>query len=132
MMPSPREEIDANLARADQSLRAASELLAGGYSDFAASRAYYAAFYAASAAVLAEGLNFTRHSAVIAAIHQRFVKTGKLPPERGRERNWLFGLRSLGDYGVTRHVPQEEARRAIEAAREFVAAVMLMLRKSLQ
>jgi len=37
-------EITANLERAEKSLRAAKELLDDGYQDFAASRAYYAAF----------------------------------------------------------------------------------------
>jgi uncharacterized protein (UPF0332 family) len=38
------EEIDANLARAQQSLAAAQALASDTYYDFAASRAYYAAF----------------------------------------------------------------------------------------
>lgn len=41
------DEIAANLERAEQSLQAARQLASGGYYDFAASRAYYAAFYAA-------------------------------------------------------------------------------------
>ena len=36
-------EIIANLERAEQSIQAAQMLAAAGYSDFAASRAYYAA-----------------------------------------------------------------------------------------
>jgi len=39
------EEIAAYLERAEQSIRAARMLVAEGYYDFAASRAYYAAFY---------------------------------------------------------------------------------------
>jgi predicted nucleotidyltransferase len=41
--------IAANLERAEASLRAAKELTSGGYDDLAASRAYYAALYAATA-----------------------------------------------------------------------------------
>ena len=43
-------EIAANLARAEESVQAAQVLLAAGYGDFATSRAYYAAFYAATGA----------------------------------------------------------------------------------
>jgi len=72
------EEIAANLERAETSIRAAKDLVAGGYDDFAASRAYYAAFYAATAVLLCEELEFGKHSGVIAFIHREFVKTGKL------------------------------------------------------
>jgi uncharacterized protein (UPF0332 family) len=75
---SRAHEIAANLERAEQSVQAAKDLLASGYCDFAASRAYYAAFYAAVAILLTEELDFSKHSGVIASIHQRFVKTGKL------------------------------------------------------
>lgn len=40
------EEVQANLERAQQSLEAARQLETGLYCDFAAGRAYYAAFYA--------------------------------------------------------------------------------------
>jgi len=73
------EEIQANLERADESLEAAETLLAAGFSDFAASRAYYAAFYAATAALLAENLEFGKHSAVIAALHRHLIRAGRLP-----------------------------------------------------
>jgi len=43
------DEIAADLERAEQSIQAARQLASGGYYDFAASRAYYAAFYAATA-----------------------------------------------------------------------------------
>ena len=121
------EEIAANLERADHSIQAARQLVSGRYYDFAASRAYYAAFYAATAALLAEGLEFGKHSGVIASIHQRLVKTGKLETEQGKALNWLFELRGVGDYGVTRHVSHNEAEQSIQAAEGFLEAVKLLL-----
>ncbi|MBN1899928.1 HEPN domain-containing protein [Candidatus Sumerlaeota bacterium] len=47
--------------------------------DFAASRAYYTAFYCATAVLLNDGLDFSKHSGVIASIHQRFVKISFIP-----------------------------------------------------
>ena len=49
-MPLFEPEIMANLQRAEESLRAAQLLYEAGHWDFAAARAYYAAFYAATAA----------------------------------------------------------------------------------
>ncbi len=45
-------EVKANIERAEQAVNAAQKLLLDGYHDFAASRAYYAVFYAASALLL--------------------------------------------------------------------------------
>lgn len=121
------DEIAANLERAEQSVQAARQLASGGYYDFAASRAYYAAFYAATAVLLSEGLELSKHSAVIASIHQRFVKTGKLSKEQGKTLNWLFELRSVGDYGGTAHVSRLQVEQAIQAAEEFLSAIKFLL-----
>jgi uncharacterized protein (UPF0332 family) len=129
MMPEYGQEIAANLERAEQSIRAAKDLVIGGYHDFAASRAYYAAFYGATAVLLSEGLDFNKHSGVIALIHQRFVKTGKLSKEQGKDLNWLFEIRSIGDYGGTAHVSQPQAERAIQAAESFLEAIKSLLNR---
>jgi uncharacterized protein (UPF0332 family) len=127
MTPERKREIAANLERAEQSIQAAKDLAAGGYHDFAALRAYYAAFYAATAVLLNEGLDFSKHSGVIASIHQRFVKTGKLSKEQGKELNWLFEIRNVGDYGGTARVSPTEAKRAIQAAEDFLNAIKPMI-----
>lgn len=121
------QEIAAHIERADQSLSAAVDLQAQGYCDFAASRAYYAAFYAATSLLLYEGLEFGKHSGVVAAIHQRFVKTGKLTQAQGKNLNWLFELRSVGDYGGATHVTRQECEQAIRVAQDFVSAIKGLL-----
>ena len=57
-LPLFEPEVKANLERAQESLRAAQLLYEAGHWDFAAARAYYAAFYAASAALLSEGMEY--------------------------------------------------------------------------
>lgn len=127
MMPPHAQEIAANLERAEQSIRAAKDLTINGYHDFAASRAYYAAFYGATAILLNEGLDFSKHSGVIASIHQQFVKTGKLSKEQGKDLSWLFEIRNVGDYGGMAHVSQQQAERAIQAAEDFLQAIQSLL-----
>ena len=122
------EEIVANLERADTNIQAADELLEKGYYDVSASRAYYAAFYAASALLLNEDIDTSKHSGVIALIHQHFVKTGQLDREQGRNLNWLFELRSVGDYGVSLHVTEDDARRAVLVAKDFLRVAKSVLR----
>ena len=120
-------EIQANIERAHQAIKAAQELLETGHSDFAASRAYYAAFYAATALLLKEEMKFSKHSGVIASIHQNFIKTGRLEKQYGRDLNWLFELRNVGDYGETVHVPYAEADKAVSTAANFVEAMASMI-----
>jgi len=127
--PEHEQEIAANLERAEQSIQAARDLAAKGYHDFAASRAYYAAFYSATAILLSEGLDFSKHSGVIASIHQQFVKTAKLSKEQGKDLNWLFEIRNVGDYGGAAHVSPPQAERAIQAAESFLNAIKSLLNR---
>ena len=128
MKPDYEREIAANLDRAEQSIQAAKELVASGFYDFVASRAYYAAFYAATAALLNLGLEFTKHSGVIASVHQRLVKTGSLDTEHGKELNWLFELRNVGDYGVIVRVSQQDAERAVRVSETFLSVIKSLLK----
>ena len=121
------DEIAANLERAETNLKAARDLADKGYYDIAASRAYYAAFYSASALLLSETIDTNKHSGVIALIHQHFVKTGKLDKEQGKNLNWLFELRGVGDYGVSVHVASGEALRAVQVAEKFMDSTNQLL-----
>jgi uncharacterized protein (UPF0332 family) len=121
------DEITSNLERADTNLQVARELLEKGYYDVSASRSYYAAFYAASALLLNKGIDTSKHSGVIALVHQHFVKSDKLSKEQGRNLNWLFELRSVGDYGVSLHVGTDDARRAVSVAELFLNAVKALI-----
>jgi uncharacterized protein (UPF0332 family) len=127
MIPDTTAEIVANLERAEESLGAARALVESRFFDSAASRSYYAAFYAATALLLAEGLEFRKHSAVIALVHQRLVRSGILSVERGKDLNWLFQLRTIGDYGGVVHVSRDDGERAIQAAESFLAASRSLL-----
>lgn len=128
-MDNHSAEISENLKRAETSLEAAKAMVEKEYYDIAASRAYYAAFYAASALLLKEKIDTSKHSGVIASIHRLFVKTGKLDKDQGRNLQWLFDLRSVGDYGVSEHVASGEARKAIKVSEEFLAATLKLLKE---
>jgi len=75
-MTASRREIVELWQRAQEALRTTGTLLAAGFPDFAAARAYYAAFYAASALLLAEGKTFRSHRGVLALMHRDYVKPG--------------------------------------------------------
>ena len=126
-MSSETREIAELWARAVASLSAAEKLLAEGFSDFAASRAYYAAFYAASALLLADGFKYSKHTGVLAHFHKGYIKSGRLPAEIGKRISALHDLRHVGDYGGPAHVDRSQAERAVADARDFVSALRELL-----
>ena len=91
------KEVAAHMERARQALEAARTLCGAGLFDDAASRAYYSAFHAASAVLLDRGLTFTKHGALVGAVHKHFVHSGAISVEAGKWLTWLFELRSVGD-----------------------------------
>ena len=127
-MADYKNEIAAQLERAENSLQAAKELLEKEYYDISASRAYYAVFYASSALLLSANIDPSKHSGVIAAIHREFVKTGKLDKEQGKNLNWLFELRSVGDYGVIVHVSGDESTRAVKTAEKYIQTIKQLIK----
>ena len=108
--------------RALNALESAEALLSVSPDD-AASRAYYAAFHAVSAAFVLAGRTFRRHSAVRAAVHREWVKPGTWPVELGADFDGLWELRDLGDYGGTQHVASEDVAEALRAARRIIGAI---------
>ena len=91
--------------------------------DAAASRAYYAAFYAVSALLAIEGKSFTKHSAVEASVHRELVRTGRCTVDLGSDYRALHSLRNTGDYGGLEHVTEEQALNAVRAAEKIIRAV---------
>lgn len=120
-------EAGALLQKAHESLLAAKLLGQEGYPDFAASRAYYAMFYAAEALLLSRELSFSSHSAVIAAFGKEFAKTQALDPKFHRYLIDAQDLRSLGDYGIGPGVTADQAQEILCWAEEFLAAAGALL-----
>lgn len=122
---TPDQESLLNKAR--RNLRAAEILIREGESEIAASRAYFAMFYAAEAMLLERGLSFSKHSAVSAAFGREFAKTGVVPPEYHR---WLldaFDARSIGDYDLHRGISRETANEHLRRASALIDAATVFL-----
>jgi len=89
----------------------------------AASRAYYAAFYAVSALFALRGCTFKRHSAVESAVHRDLVKTGQWAESLGEEYSRLARLRNISDYAVMESILEKDAQRSLAAASDILQAV---------
>ncbi len=115
-------EVDALISKADRYLESARLLLESGDPDSCVSRAYYAMFYAAEAALLEEGRTYNTHKGLIAGFGKHLVQDGPLDAELGRDLAWASQKREMGDYD-TRTIPDDEAHEVTQRARRFVDAV---------
>lgn len=83
-------------------------------------RMYYAAFYAVSAALAGAGKSYGKHTAVRAALHRDFVKSGIVPPACGKTYNRLFDDRQEGDYTPRTSFSKDETLELLNQTREFL------------
>lgn len=117
-MSDPSAEL---VARARTELAAARTLVSASFPSQATSRAYYAAFYAAEAALLTLGETRGEHSAVISAFGRLVVKQGGADPKLAASLRRLFAARGEADYGSG--ATRDEADAAIADAEAVVEAV---------
>jgi uncharacterized protein (UPF0332 family) len=122
------KSVEERLARARSDLDASRLLLNSGFMDQAASRAYYAAFYAAEAALLRLGETRSSHSALIATFGSLVVKQGGFEPSLAALLRELFDLRNDADYELLGSITQDTALYAVDSAERFVDAVEGWLR----
>jgi uncharacterized protein (UPF0332 family) len=115
-------ELHALLEKAARSIDAAEVLLEKGHLDFAASRAYYACFYAAEALLLSRGLEFSSHGQVLAQYGRHFSKTRALDPAYHTLLANAFDLRHLADYQTEVPIKLEVVLDVISGGRRFLKA----------
>ena len=121
MDKASQETIRALLEKARGKLNAAEDWLAQGkYFDEIVSRCYYAAFHAAQAMLLTEGLTADTHQGIVSLFGLHFAKTGRVNPRLGRYLNNLKDDRESGDYDVYSGIDRSDAENAVREAREFL------------
>lgn len=111
------------LAKADQALRAAEALARDEFYSEAASRAYYAMFYAAQALLISEGVEVIKHSAVEAEFGRRFAKTGRLDSLLHRKLINARKTREIADYDIEDDIEETMAVARIEDGKVLVRAI---------
>jgi len=92
-------------------------------------RAYYAVFYAANALLATRHLERSKHSGVIAAFREHFIKTGLIEPEYSDWYGVLLDTRQRGDYRLEALLDETHARELIEQAEQLVSRVERYLRE---
>ena len=122
--------LKGHLDKSREKLGAAEILLKEKRFEDAVSRAYYAAFHAAQAVLLTEGLTASTHQGVVNLFGLRLVKTGKLASKFGKFLSNLKDDRENGDYEIFSGIDRETAEEAFREASEFVNEAEKYLKKA--
>ena len=127
MDKATHELINGYLAKAEEKLAVVKRLIEQHDFEDAVSRAYYAAFYAAQALLISEGLESHSHRGLVALIGLHFVKAGKLDKKFGRYLSNLMEDRQQSDYNVFSGLEQEDAEQSLQEAKDFVGEIRCQL-----
>jgi uncharacterized protein (UPF0332 family) len=116
------------LAKAQIKLGAARQLLADGFFEDSASRAYYAMFHAARAALTKIGVNPRTHEGTVSEFGKRLVLEGVFPRDLGRSLAEAKAARETYEYSATAEMGREEAETLLKDAERFVSLVRSKLK----
>jgi uncharacterized protein (UPF0332 family) len=128
-MPDPKDNLRLYMENAHEVLDVARLNLGNDYYGSACNRAYYAVFYAASALLFSKGMSFGKHSAVLSAFRQHFIKTSELDVKWSEIYQRIMSHRQIGDYDINLRVEKEQAVGDVRDAQAFVEEVEQWLRK---
>jgi len=125
--------VKGHLNKAFERLKVAERLFSEGYYEDAVSRAYYAMYHAAKAALATVNVFPKIHEGVVAEFGRRLVLSGFLPKELGKSLADVKAARETYEYNVTATVNRLEAETILSDAKVFVNKVKEYLaRKSEQ
>lgn len=116
-----RDAVAVYMGGAHDALESAQYNLDGGFYGVAANRAYYAFFYAATALLLTRNITRARHSGVLAAFREQFIRPGLFPIEDSHAYGESFELRNVTDYEMLGQADETQSRLVVANARSFVA-----------
>ena len=123
------KEIQLYLDRAKKDLQAVEINIQNDLYTVAISRAYYAMFYAASALLKSVGVERSKHSGIVSAFGEHFVKPGLIDPKFSRMLIRAFESRNDTDYDIHFLVDAELSRIRLQDAQAFVQQIEAYLRK---
>jgi len=92
-------------------------------------RLYYSAFYCVTALLQADGQTYVKHSAVRAAMHRDFVRSGRVPAGFGELFDRLFKDRQDGDYRPETKFDAAELKILAGQVGEFIEFVKSFVSK---
>ena len=122
-------ETDLYLQKADHAMLVASELFSAGHISDAASKIYYAMFYAAQALLKTEGIDVIKHSAVESALGYYFAKPQRIDPALHKMLIKARKLREIADYDIYEEIIEPVSTLTIDEGKLFISEIKKFLNK---
>ncbi len=118
---------EALLKKADRALDTSRLILEDGDAEGAVSRAYYACFYVALAALLGYNESPRTHRGVHHRFRELVVLPGLVPADLGRTLPYAAGVRERADYEALSVTDESAAADLLADAERFVAVVRALV-----
>ena len=124
--------VQLRLERALQTMEEAKGNMTLKYWHVVANRLYYAAYYAVSALLIANGDTAQTHAGVKVVFGLHFVKTNIVSREVNDLYSKLFALRMTGDYDDTYNLREEEVMPLIEPTEALINTISALAREKIK
>jgi len=124
-----KKEVQKLLEKADHAIEVAGSLYGQGFVQDAASKLYYAMFYATQALLKSEGIEVVKHSAVESALGYYFAKPGRIDPKYHRMLINARKVREIIDYDIQEETVEPAAMLKLEDGKEFVTIMKAIIMK---
>jgi uncharacterized protein (UPF0332 family) len=120
---NPSDLASHRLQQARECLQTAEVVIAAGLFKAAANRSYYCIFHAMRAVLALDRFDTKKHSGVISAFRQKYVKTGVFTADISDIIKTAFKVRNNSDYQDYYLISKDDVAAQIENARAFLLAV---------
>ncbi|MBP3790391.1 MAG: HEPN domain-containing protein [Prevotella sp.] len=118
--------VSYRIEKAARAIEQAKHNLPMEYWELIANRMYYAAYYAVSALLIANGYSAKTHETILRLFGLHFIQTEILPKDYGKLYNKLFTLRLKGDYNDRYNLTLEEVLPLVEPTEQLIREVSRM------
>lgn len=119
-METKRDLSQYRLEQAEQCLKSAKILLDSNDYKGAANRSYYCVFHCMRSILALEGMDFKKHSGLIAYFRKEYIKTGKLDVALSDIITDVFQIRTESDYDDYYVVNKADVKEQIKNAEYFI------------
>ena len=129
---NPSDLASFRLQQARECLQTAEVNIAAGLFKAAANRSYYCIFHAMRAVLALDRFDSKKHSGVISAFRQKYVKTGVFAGDISDIIKTAFEVRNESDYEDYYLISKDEVAAQLENAKTFLTAIEEYLAPKLQ
>lgn len=113
---------DYRLEQAKRCIKSARVLVADNDYKGAANRSYYAIFHCMRSVLVLDGVDFSKHSGVLAYFRKQYIKTGIFDIELSDIIGEAFDIRNDSDYDDYYIISKEDVKNRLRMQRNFTVS----------